>query len=172
MQSEDSSKESLALIEEGIECTLSQLLDTGVLHADPHGGNLWKVPEIGPDGETVLRLGYVDFGLLSCVPITVRDGLVCAVAQLVFCRNVTAVANLFGELQLIPEDVLSNPSERAALSVALDDALSQVLQYDHHKSDGTTTTTTTTIPTLRFDKLLDALVRLVPRFAFSCLPTF
>jgi aarF domain-containing kinase len=129
---------------------------------------IWK--EIGPDGETVLRLGYVDFGLLSCVPITVRDGLVCAVAQLVFCRNVTAVANLFGELQLIPEDVLSNPSERAALSVALDDALSQVLQYDHHKSGGTTTTTT--IPTLRFDKLLDALVRLVPRFAFSCLPTF
>ena len=29
--------ENLALVELCIDCTLSQLLDTGVLHADPHG---------------------------------------------------------------------------------------------------------------------------------------
>jgi predicted unusual protein kinase regulating ubiquinone biosynthesis (AarF/ABC1/UbiB family) len=33
----------LPLVQLGIECTLSQLLETGVLHADPHGGNLLKV---------------------------------------------------------------------------------------------------------------------------------
>jgi predicted unusual protein kinase regulating ubiquinone biosynthesis (AarF/ABC1/UbiB family) len=169
LQSEDSTRDSLVLIEQGIECTLSQLLDTGVLHADPHGGNLWKVSEVTKQGNTIQRLGYVDFGLLSSVPINVRDGLVCAVAELVFSRNVTAVANLFGELQLIPEEVLSDPSERAALSQSLNEALSEVLQYNNR--DGPSTTTTT-IPTLRFDKLLDALARLVPRFRFQLPPYF
>jgi predicted unusual protein kinase regulating ubiquinone biosynthesis (AarF/ABC1/UbiB family) len=35
----------LPLVQLGIECTLSQLLETGILHADPHGGNLLKVSE-------------------------------------------------------------------------------------------------------------------------------
>jgi predicted unusual protein kinase regulating ubiquinone biosynthesis (AarF/ABC1/UbiB family) len=35
--------EDLPLVELGIRCTLSQLLETGVMHADPHGGNLLKV---------------------------------------------------------------------------------------------------------------------------------
>ena len=35
--------EGMALVETGIQCTLSQLFETGVMHADPHGGNLLKV---------------------------------------------------------------------------------------------------------------------------------
>lgn len=169
LQSEDTSRDSLLLIEKGIECTLSQLLETGVLHADPHGGNLWKVAEQTKEGSTIQRLGYVDFGLLSTVPVAVRDGLVCAVAELVFARNVTAVASLFGELQLIPQDILNDPSERAALAQSLNQALSDVLQYSHGKH---TSTTATNIPNLRFDKLLDALARLVPRFRFQLPPYF
>lgn len=95
--SSDDLATNIVLIETGIECTLSQLLDTGVLHADPHGGNLLRL-EL-PEGP---RLGYLDFGLLSTVPSEVRDGLVCAVAQLVFARDVEAVANLFGEPGLLP----------------------------------------------------------------------
>ena len=33
----------LQLVTLGIRCTLSQLVETGVMHADPHGGNLLKV---------------------------------------------------------------------------------------------------------------------------------
>eukprot|EP00980_Cylindrotheca_fusiformis_P006674 scaffold1391_cov123-Cylindrotheca_fusiformis.AAC.12 len=167
LQTESSAQESLALIEQCIDCTLSQLLDTGVLHADPHGGNLLKVTETTEEGESIRRLGYIDFGLLSTVPVTVRDGLVCAVAELVFARNVSAVADLFGELQLIPEEVLSDPSERAALAVELNQALTSVLKYD-----SPSTGSSTTIPTLRFDKLLDALTRLIPRFRFQLPPYF
>ena len=167
LESESSSRESLELIEQCIQCTFSQLLDTGVLHADPHGGNLLKVMDTTNEGEKIQRLGYVDFGLLSSVPVPVRDGLVCAVAELVFARNVSAVANLFGELQLIPEEVLSDPSERMALSVELNQALTSVLTYD-----GASNGTTTKIPSLRFDALLDALARLVPRFKFSLPPYF
>jgi predicted unusual protein kinase regulating ubiquinone biosynthesis (AarF/ABC1/UbiB family) len=120
--SSDDLATNIVLIETGIECTLSQLLDTGVLHADPHGGNLLRV-EL-PEGP---RLGYLDFGLLSTVPSQVRDGLVCAVAQLVIARDVEAVANLFGEPGLLPQEVLLDPAERAALTEALDKTLADAL---------------------------------------------
>ncbi|CAJ1932481.1 unnamed protein product [Cylindrotheca closterium] len=169
LETDSSSQESLALIQQCIECTLSQLLDTGVLHADPHGGNLLKVTDTSGEQE-IKRLGYIDFGLLSTVPVQVRDGLVCAVAELVFARNVTAVANLFGELQLLPEDIVSDPSERMALTVELQQAMAACLKYEPVPSSSPTSSTT--IPSLRFDKLLDALTRLVPRFRFQLPPYF
>ena len=120
--------ENLRLIETGIDCTLSQLLDTGVMHADPHAGNLIKT--MTKEGN---RLGYLDFGLLSTVPTQVRDGLVCAVAQLVFAKDVEAVANLFGELSLLPEEVLLDPEERAALTEALEKTLAEALVYPRRR---------------------------------------
>jgi hypothetical protein len=155
----------LPLVEFGLRCTLSQLLDTGVMHADPHAGNLFKLPPRAPPYSAgplrlvrrlrlrprrlppvVPRLAYLDFGLVSEVPLQVwrrsylapnpnpnpnppptptltptltltltlapalaltltltlqvREALVCAVAQLVFARDLRAVAALFGELML------------------------------------------------------------------------
>ena len=49
----------LALVQMGVQCSLAQLLETGVVHADPHPGNLL----LAPSG----RLVYLDFGLLSRV---------------------------------------------------------------------------------------------------------
>jgi aarF domain-containing kinase len=118
-----------------------------------------------------LSCHFSDFGLLSTVPLTVQDGLICAVAQLIFAKNVEAVANLFGELQLLPAHVLENSLERQALSAELDAALSQVLVYDHGNANAATASTST-IPSLRFDKLLDVLARLVPRFQFQLPPYF
>jgi len=54
----------LPLLQLGIECSLSQILETGVLHADPHGGNLLK----GENGGLI----YLDFGLVATVPLQVR----------------------------------------------------------------------------------------------------
>ena len=158
---ETTRKETLELIRQGIDCTLSQLLETGILHADPHGGNLLKVADNDDDTSSSYRLGYIDFGLLSTIPTTVQDGLICAICELVFAKNVTAVGELFGELQLLPQEVLTDPVESQALADELTLAISQVLVFP---SNG--------IPTLRFDKLLDVLVRLVPRFRFQLPPYF
>lgn len=149
--------EDLALLELGIRCTLSQLLETGILHADPHGGNLRKVR----DGDAC-RLAYLDFGLLATVPENVRDGLVCAVALLCFSRDIDAVALLFGELMLLPPEVLEDPTELAALREALAATVNDVLVF----SEGLEP------PVLKFDRLLDALARLVPRFDFRLPPYF
>jgi len=162
----DSVEENLALVKVAIDSTLSQLLVTGILHADPHAGNLLK---IRLDDGTV-TLGYLDFGLLSTIPMKVRDALVCSVALQVFSRDVDAVSSLFGELQLIPQYILDDDSERLALAEALEITFGNSLKYldssDPNFND------TTTIPELKFDKLLDSLSRLVPRFQFDLPPYF
>ena len=177
-------EETMVLIRQGIDCTLSQLLETGILHADPHGGNLLKVADketnASPKNDKnknnnldSYRLGYIDFGMLSTIPSTVQDGLICAVCQLIFANNVTAVSELFGELQLLPEDILNDPVESAALADELTMAIGKVLVFP---SDEETAILEAQgkpkIPSLRFDKLLDVLTRLVPRFRFQLPPYF
>jgi len=158
---------------------LSQLLDTGVMHADPHGGNLLKV-QVGNSGKK--SLAYLDFGLLATIPSPVRDALVCAVAQLIFEKDVEAVASLFGELDLLPAEVMDNPVERAALTAALTKTMGEILEYpsggnlfspsSSNTNNKGSIPEKTNIPTLRFDKLLDGLTRLVPRFKFQLPPYF
>ncbi|KAK9168875.1 hypothetical protein Syun_001015 [Stephania yunnanensis] len=46
----------LDLVSKGVEATLTQLLETGILHADPHPGNLCY---IGAG-----KIGFLDFGLI------------------------------------------------------------------------------------------------------------
>lgn len=132
------------------------------LHADPHAGNLIKV--LRPEGN---QLGYLDFGILSSIPPQVRDGLVCAVSYLIFARDVDAVASLFGELQLLPPEIMEDPIERAALTAAMEITLNEALVYTECLND-----TSTQIPTLKFDQLLSSLTRLIPRFRFRLPPYF
>lgn len=177
-------KENLALVKVAIDCTLHQLLVTGTLHADPHAGNLLKILHQEDDNNSAeVSLGYLDFGLLSTIPERVRDALVCAVALQVFERDAYAVASLFGELHLIPQHVLDDVNERAALAEALSFTFENALLYSsiNDISSGEVSvggsrrnddTTITAIPELKFDKLLDSLSRLVPRFQFDLPPYF
>jgi len=112
-------------------------------------------------------LAYLDYGIVSYVPSQVRDGLVCAVAALIFAGDTARVADLFGELQLIPQDVLNDPVEREALQTAMKTTLAESLKYPDVREKGKTA-----VPVLLFDKLLDALSRLVPRFRFDLPPYF
>ena len=142
---------------------LTFVLTCRTLHA---GGNLLKVRVDGSDPPRY-RLAYLDYGIVSYVPSQVRDGLVCAVAALVFAGDTAAVADLFGELQLIPQHVLDDPSERQALQDAMKITLAESLKYPDSTEKGETA-----VPVLLFDKLLDALSRLVPRFQFDLPPYF
>lgn len=53
------------MINLGIESSLTQLLLTGILHGDPHPGNLILTHDN--------RLVYLDFGLLTFVPPPTRE---------------------------------------------------------------------------------------------------
>jgi len=165
----------LPLVELGIRCTLSQLIETGVMHADPHGGNLLKLPPPpGQEGGSG-GLAYLDFGLVSEVPQGVRDGLVGAVALLVFARDYPAVAALFGELMLIPLEVVEDPVEMRELAIALSAAAEATLVFPSEAEETTSSGSlrrTSAIPDVRFDQLLGALASMVPRFRFVLPPYF
>lgn len=157
--------ENLAILESASAATLAQLFDVGVLHADPHSGNLLKVRM--DDGSGKVMLGYLDYGMVSTIPEQVRDALVCAVAQMVFAKNTEAVALLFAELQMLKQEKLDDPIERKALIEALDNLLNDVFDFpDAAAEDGTK------VPTLKFDSLLGGLSLLVARFEFELPPYF
>ena len=68
----------------GVECSLSQLLETGVMHADPHPGNLILTPAD--------RLAYLDFGLLTFVPPRSSEVRACALRFCLRCWPFAPVA--------------------------------------------------------------------------------
>ena len=166
---------SLPLIDLGIRCTLSQLIETGVMHADPHGGNLLRLRETG-------ELAYLDFGLVSEIPPTVRDGLVAAVTLLVFDRDYEAVAGLFGELQLVPRDVIENEYQFAALVQSAEGGGRGDAELPRRRARSGTRGETeeearlrrakSAVPDVRFDQLLGALLALVPKYRFLLPPYF
>jgi predicted unusual protein kinase regulating ubiquinone biosynthesis (AarF/ABC1/UbiB family) len=168
---------SLPLIDLGIRCTLSQLIETGVMHADPHGGNLLRLRSTG-------ELAYLDFGLVSEVPPEVRDGLVAAVTLLIFSRDYEGVASLFGDLQLVPRDVLENEYQFGSLVASLKEAADSALVFPEDAAVDEATLKSETeeearlrraanaVPDVRFDQLLGALLALVPKYRFVLPPYF
>ena len=170
---------SLPLIDLGIRCTLSQLIETGVMHADPHGGNLLRLQATG-------ELAYLDFGLVSEIPPEVRDGLVAAVTLLIFSRDYQAVASLFGDLQLVPRDVLENPYQFEGLVRSLKEAADSALVFPEDNvseseqdlfgnetpDEARLRRAANAVPDVRFDQLLGALLALVPKYKFVLPPYF
>eukprot|EP00566_Odontella_aurita_P005376 CAMPEP_0113542832 /NCGR_PEP_ID=MMETSP0015_2-20120614/9827_1 /TAXON_ID=2838 /ORGANISM="Odontella" /LENGTH=640 /DNA_ID=CAMNT_0000442935 /DNA_START=80 /DNA_END=1999 /DNA_ORIENTATION=+ /assembly_acc=CAM_ASM_000160 len=156
-------KENLVLVKKSIEFTLSQLIDTGILHADPHAGNLLKVPL--PGGK--VELGYLDYGLISNISQRVRDGIVCAVVQLVFARNIEAVADLLVDLEMIPEERMMNPIERKELVDALKQSFDDILLWPKDENGRSTA-----VPKVRFENLISSLTSLISVFEFTVPPYF
>jgi aarF domain-containing kinase len=156
-------EENLRLVRKAIECTISQLVDTGVLHADPHTGNLLKVTTRSGKVE----LGYLDFGLVNKVPQRFRDGIVCAVVQIVFARNLEAVADLCVDIGLLSEEKMNDPEERKKLRKALETAFNNILIWPVDKRGRATQ-----LPKVRFQNLLACLAIIVAKFDFTIPPYF
>jgi len=95
----------------------------------------------------------------------VRDALVCAVTQLVFHKDYRAVADLMGELQLLPPRVMQD--QRKELYEAMERTLTAALHYPT-----STGNEEMNVPVLLFDQLLEAMVRMIPQFQFQLPPYF
>ncbi|XP_031491835.1 uncharacterized aarF domain-containing protein kinase At1g71810, chloroplastic isoform X1 [Nymphaea colorata] len=83
----------LYLIEVGVYSSLTQLLEYGFYHADPHPGNLLRTSEG--------KLAYLDFGMMGEFKEELRDGFVEACVHLV-SRDFDALAYDFVTLGLLP----------------------------------------------------------------------
>ncbi|XP_054818198.1 uncharacterized protein LOC129317831 isoform X2 [Prosopis cineraria] len=84
------------LIDQGLYCSLMQLLEVGYFHADPHPGNL-----VAMDGGS---LAYFDFGMMGDIPRHYRIGLIQMLVHFVN-RDSLGLANDFLSLGFIPEGV-------------------------------------------------------------------
>ncbi|KAL6530793.1 hypothetical protein OROGR_014653 [Orobanche gracilis] len=84
------------LIDEGLYCSLRQLLEVGFFHADPHPGNLVATE----DGS----LAYFDFGMMGDIPRHYRVGLIRVLVHFVN-RDSLGLANDFLSLGFLPEGV-------------------------------------------------------------------
>lgn len=84
------------LIDQGLYCSLRQLLEVGFFHADPHPGNLVATA----DGS----LAYFDFGMMGDIPRHYRVGLIQVLVHFVN-RDSLGLANDFLSLGFIPEGV-------------------------------------------------------------------
>ncbi|XVE71302.1 hypothetical protein DITRI_Ditri10aG0140700 [Diplodiscus trichospermus] len=84
------------LIDQGVYCSLRQLLEVGFFHADPHPGNL-----VATDGGS---LAYFDFGMMGDIPRHYCVGLIQMLVHFVN-RDSLGLANDFLSLGFIPEGV-------------------------------------------------------------------
>ncbi|KAK4769491.1 hypothetical protein SAY86_027641 [Trapa natans] len=84
------------LIDQGVYCSLRQLLEIGFFHADPHPGNL-VATDYG-------CLAYFDFGMMGDIPRHYRVGLIQMLVHFVN-RDSLGLANDFLSLGFIPEGV-------------------------------------------------------------------
>jgi len=181
------SSEDLPLVELGITVTLVQLLEIGVMHTDPHGGNLLKsrvAPAAGalsprrwwplrrvPSEEVAHRyqLLYLDFGLVADIPLQVREGLVCAVMYMVQ-RRYSRVALLFNQLMLLPDWVLADADTLEQFTADVEEAADKTLVFPANGSGQVFSADE--VPTLKFAALLEQLALLAPRYEFQLPPYF
>jgi aarF domain-containing kinase len=102
------------LVNLGVVAYLTQLLDTGLFHADPHPGNLIRTPEG--------KLALIDFGLMTQITDDQKYGIIEAVSHLVH-RDYTAIGEDFVKLDFIPRGIDITPIV-PALTKVFDAALS------------------------------------------------
>ena len=89
-----------ALVNLGVITYLTQLLETGFFHADPHPGNMLRTP----DGKLVI----LDFGLMTKITDDQKYGMIEAIAHLIH-RDYSEIGNDFVNLDFIPRGVDTSP---------------------------------------------------------------
>ena len=89
------------LINIGVQCSLRQLLEYGLLHADPHVGNLLRKRDTN-------QLVYLDFGMCITLPKETRNTLIAAVVRLIN-RDYGRLAEDFVKLGFLPDGIDTKP---------------------------------------------------------------
>ncbi|KAL2629763.1 hypothetical protein R1flu_014449 [Riccia fluitans] len=92
------------IVDQGVFCSLRQLLEEGFFHADPHPGNL----VVTKDGV----LAYFDFGMMSEIRREYRIGLIRTIIHFVN-RDSVGLAKDFKILGFIPKETDTAPIAQA-----------------------------------------------------------
>ncbi|KAL2549512.1 Protein kinase superfamily protein [Forsythia ovata] len=110
--SEESKAKLLDLVKKGVDATLIQLLETGLLHADPHPGNL-RYTSSG-------QIGFLDFGLLCQMEKKHQFAMLASILHIVNGDWVALVHDL------TEMDVVRPGTNIRLVTMDLEDALGEV----------------------------------------------
>jgi len=152
LSEEERKARALRMVAMGVESSLAQLLGSGVVHADPHPGNLL----LAPTGELV----YLDFGLLGRVSRKHQRAMLAAVVHLANCEWSLLTRDL-ASLEALPPY-----ADRMSVTAALAEALGggpEPLVRPPSAGGG---------PALAFGPVSNVLWDLALRFRFRLLPSF
>ncbi|KAG2654782.1 hypothetical protein PVAP13_1NG499400 [Panicum virgatum] len=109
----DAKTHLLDLVNKGVEASLVQLLETGLLHADPHPGNLRYTPEG--------CVGFLDFGLLCMMARKHQRAMLASIIHIVNGDWASLVYDLT-EMDVVPPN-----TNLRRVTMELEDALGEVL---------------------------------------------
>ncbi|CAM0942834.1 unnamed protein product [Alopecurus aequalis] len=135
----------LDLVNKGVEASLVQLLDTGLLHADPHPGNL----RYTPDG----RVGFLDFGLLCEMEKKHKHAMLSSIVHIVNGDWASLVYDLT-EMDVVPPR-----TNLRRVTMDLEDALGEVTFEDG-------------IPDIKFSRVLGKIWSIALKYHFRMPPYY
>lgn len=112
VSSEESNQKLLDLVNKGVEASLVQLLETGLMHADPHPGNL-RYTSSG-------KIGFLDFGLLCRMEKQHQFAMLASIVHIVNGDWASLV------LDLTEMDVIRPGTNIRRFTMDLEDALGEL----------------------------------------------
>lgn len=132
-----SDDEKLHLVRMGVECTVAQLLRTGMLHADPHEGNFM----LGDDG----RLIMLDFGLVTYIDPANQESMAQAILNFMN-KDYMGMLTAFVGMGVLPDQPLkwsrtqqgkwvANPTSWETLKTAFQNAIEDGGKKEDVKAD-------------------------------------
>ncbi|TYI07759.1 hypothetical protein ES332_A10G247700v1 [Gossypium tomentosum] len=144
-QKVDAKRRLLDLVNKGVEASLTQLLETGILHADPHPGNL-RYTASG-------RIGFLDFGLLCRLEKKHQFAMLASIVHIVN-------GDWSSLLQALTEmDVVRPGTNIRRVTMDLEDALGEV-----ELKDG--------IPDIKFSRVLGKIWSVALKYHFRMPPYY
>nr|CAB3451416.1 unnamed protein product [Digitaria exilis] len=135
----------LDLVNKGVEASLVQLLETGLLHADPHPGNLRYTPEG--------CVGFLDFGLLCVMERKHQRAMLASIVHIVNADWASLVYDLT-QMDVVPPN-----TNLRRVTMELEDALGEVTFEEG-------------IPEIKFSKVLGKIWSVAFKYHFRMPPYY
>ncbi|GLJ52423.1 hypothetical protein SUGI_1115160 [Cryptomeria japonica] len=137
----------LSLVNRGVEASLVQLLETGLLHADPHPGNLVYT--------STGQIGFLDFGLLCRMEEKHQYAMLASIVHIVNADWPSLV------IDLADMDIIRPETDLRLIQMELQDALG-----DAAANDGTS------MPDIKFSKVLGKIWAIALKYHFKMPPYY
>lgn len=141
----EAKRKLLDMVNKGVEASLVQLLDTGLLHADPHPGNLRYISS--------RQIGFLDFGLLCRMEKKHQFAMLASIVHIVY-GDWGSLVNA-----LIQMDVVRPGTNLRRVTMDLEDALGEV---EFHNG----------IPNVKFSRVLGKIWSVALKYHFRMPPYY